>query len=126
MSDIEIKKSEKKKISSIERIDNYNEDTNCDEKIVCFELEVFDALNNIYNLLKVLQVEGYDVDEVIEEFITFYNKNMRRRNYLRLYNMLKDIKENLCEGQVKTQLAEDISTVSCKLGALFLVIMGDM
>ena len=72
MSDVEVKKLQKNKLSTIERIDNYSEDMNSNEKIVCVQLEIFNSLNNIYYLLKNLQREGHDVDNVIEEFITVY------------------------------------------------------
>ena len=103
------------------------------EKIVYFEVKMFNSLSNVYNLLKTLQRQGHNVDEAIKEFIRFYRLIKNRENtfmisteYKKLYAILNDIKENLCEGDAKIQLNKDISTICCKSDALDVLRMEDM
>lgn len=116
----------------VTNIDNYSEDMEYEEKIVCLQLQMLNSFNNIYNLLKHLQRQGHDMDETIIEFIKFYKiakvqYSLRtRREYRPLFYKLTHIKETLCEGEVKEQLNDDIHKISASISGLIGVVMGDM
>ena len=132
MSDMEIGNLEKKKIYIIEERKSYDDDIDQDEKIVYHQLNMFNAFNNIYNVLKQLQREGHNMDEVMKEFMSFYSISKSqgalraRRIYKPLYDMLNDIKDNLCEGKAKEQLGRDIHTISASLSGLAIAVLGGM
>ncbi|MBP3929299.1 MAG: hypothetical protein J6D47_06985 [Peptostreptococcaceae bacterium] len=119
-----------KKISIIEEIQYCDEDMSYEEEILYLQLNMFNAFNNVYNILKQLQKHGYNIDEVMKEFISFYNlakseNPLRARKlYKTLYNMLNDIKDNVCEGEVKEQLDSDIHKISSSLGGLTTTMIG--
>ena len=108
----------------------FNEDLEYNENILYLELNMFKAFSNIYDILKQLQNKGYNIDEIMKELISFYHiakskgPLRARRMYKKLYDMLNEIKDSLCDVETKEQLDRSIHEISATLGSLITILIG--